>query len=581
MDEEPTFDFEHIVAGLEGTIDPTPSSAPWLEASREHPEIFFRQLLQFSTAPGRVHPKSRVGEGYDLYHDLVTRHLGQSSKQDDPSSGGAGSMAIIAHDPGVGFRRLTYDGLNQLSGRLAQGFARQGVEAGQSLCIVLPVGIEYASALLAALRMGLVVTCLPPAGETFLRRRLQSLDPDHLVIDPAYLRIVPEYQDRALLQHIIEEQNARAEGESHTYGPGDPCLRCCSPLCPDPFAVVEVSAERLFFGALRDAALTFPILESDRVAIPGFEPLQHQPSMLLAALMGGGGFVEVEAERVVEDPDLLSQAAATVVGVVPAVRDALAQGPASRFEKIRRWFRDGGQPLDWEAWEPFARRLADKGVSNFGCLANAAFGGTFLFSPKLMRFSGMRMLPAPGEPFELTDVNLSGQPSTTDSGLYHPTADDGEQMVGLPLITRPHVAGAFGGMIGNTRGGQTYPIDEAVEVVMAHPEVEAATVVFGPSERVTLLVFTDPGQAGRMYAFQHRWAEELRSMMARMLSPRLVPNVIRFFPIYARHDADGALDRVWCRSGYFSGSLGSKSQDALFRNVSELRRLVARYAVLP
>jgi hypothetical protein len=70
----PTYDIVEIARWFESG-DATPPGA-WLERSREDPDGFNAALGAFHAGRGTPPGKSRVGEGYDLYHDMVVRHLG-------------------------------------------------------------------------------------------------------------------------------------------------------------------------------------------------------------------------------------------------------------------------------------------------------------------------------------------------------------------------------------------------------------------------------------------------------------------------------------------------------------------------
>jgi hypothetical protein len=539
-----------------------PLEAGLWESWRE-PARFVRALLAHVAAHGEVAPKSVPGQGVDLYHDLVARHLRQERE------------ALVYYAAGAGWRRVSFDELHARVTALCGTWEQLGAEPGQGIALVLPVGAEYAVTLLAALRLGLVVSPLPPRGRAFVRTRLQALAPDHVVSLPRYLPMLGEWSAKQLPAAPDPAARPIPALRSFTAPPDAPAARLFSPLGPEPALPVERSADSLFLGLLRDAVVTLGLGPQDRFALPGFDPVQFQPWALMTSLFAGACYLELE-EADLMDPERLSGLAPRVVGVTRAARDALLALPEP--PTLRLWLRNPAEPYDWERWGRFAQRMAEgRPCRGMNLLANAAFGGAFLASAQLAD-PQLQLLPVCAEPWQLGDLTGSGEPALGGSGLYTPLREGaGPQEVGQFLLGQSGAGFALAGSLTLLSEGQVYPEDEAVALATELSSVLGAEVALAAHPgtelnraHVTLVVFRDPLQpesaVGELRA-------ELEERLALELGPRALPHLFRFYPLVPRR-AEGGIDRDWCRWQFMGGALDKKRKEPMFRAAARLRRLV-------
>src|SRR6185312_3716403 len=80
---------------------------------------------------------------------------------------------------------ITYGTLHDRCTMLSAAWKRLGCERGASICVLLPVGLDYVVAVLTGLRMGLVVSTLEPYGPAYVRSRLEALAPAFTVTSDA------------------------------------------------------------------------------------------------------------------------------------------------------------------------------------------------------------------------------------------------------------------------------------------------------------------------------------------------------------------------------------------------------------
>jgi hypothetical protein len=547
----PRLDFAAIRAALRAGRAPNPWLARWLHAAYTGPERFTENLYEHGRArPGGL--KSTPGRTVDLYHDLVIAHLGGSSR------------ACAFREDGR-TRELSYDALHTQAGALASAWHGEGLEPGDTLAIALPLGPDYVAALLAALRLGLIVCPLPPHGPTFVQNRLRALGPD---------AVLATGRERALLGKLELRVLGLAAGRkgiaptSHSYAADDPVLRVFPAFGSAELTPVDVSAATLHAGLLRDATLVFALDPQDTIAMPGFEPLAVQPAALLAALLAGATWAELPASDAAQDPALLAELGVTVLGVRPELRDGLLAHAKWPVRSARAWFRSMADPIDLERWDALGRQSAAAGVAAFNTAFASTAGGAVLFGPVLPEAPGLRVWPVPGLRFCIAEIAGGVLPSLNDTGIHTPLAGE-DAIPGVPklLIARDREGYVCSGSIEVGPDARAYPIDEVSAVVETHPGVRHATVVISAGRlintaNVTLIAFVEdqPEKLSR---------EELRELVAREMGQALAPTRIEVFPLRPRVGEDG-LDRGWCRSQYLAGALTAKSRHEIFLLLSRL-----------
>lgn len=546
----------------------------WLKASCDRPAHLHDALVAHASEASSSPVKSRPGVVYNLYHDLVVRHLH------------SGRVCFGWHQRDMGWMTLTFDELHRRCGALERQWLAAGLVAGHKIALVLPCDVTFVVALLTSLRMGLVASLLPPRGATFLDNRLKQLAPDAVATHPhietllgSWVTITVPMSGAAL--GSAGSGSAASDVRSHTCAPGDVVLQLFSPLGNAPDRPLSLTADQCFAGVLRDAVLVLALASDDRVAIPGFEALQHQPAFLLASLFAGAAFIETDEVRLADAPPPRALGP-SVIGVTDVLREEVLQGKVSA-ERWRTWFVNPATREDWDQWDKLSRMLVHlPRCRHMLLLSNAAFGGSILFSSRHPTRSPLAVLPAPGQAWALVDVAMPEQPAQGDFGLYAGAAAQADPDAwGRFVLSRGRGELYFGGAVPPGFHGQTYPADEVVRLVESHPDVEAASVVLLPTQdvnatRLTLILFAEPSPTDP-HKFP-RVVRQIESLIARELGPRCVPSQTRAFPLVPRRREDGSVDRDWCKWQFQSGALDRKSRDHIFMTLHALRRALGRAA---
>ncbi|ATB34000.1 AMP-dependent synthetase [Melittangium boletus] len=546
------FDVRKILEQLEAGTSEDPGVPAWQRESWTDAEGFAAALA--AAHVGRGAPlKSRVGQQYDFFHDIVVRH------------GSGDRLALRAYDRRSGWQTLSYRVMQDQAARRATEWARQGVKAGAKVCLLYSVGSELLISLAAALGLGACISYLPPQGRRFISRRLALLQPDFIATEPHQVLLVEGFE-----KQVLQSRGQAAPAfTSHTYKPEEPVGLLFSPLVEPTGTPVPLLAEDAWRGALVDGLLTFGLGPGEHLAAPGYHPLQHLPAFLFATLLRGATYVHLEPADLETNPALLTEQPLRSLGVTPALRDLLLR-TRTPLKNVAHWFRNPEEPIDWQGWRAWVRQCGVSAVPSSNVLVDPAAGGTVLGSPRRVRDVHTEAPPAPGRAWTLSDVNMSGQEAPGDLGVF--TLLPGEQRPpGYLVLTRAYGVYHYGGPRTARREGRVYPGDEVAEVVRELPFVRGALVVTAPTGGVAghyrhvLLVFTG---AQRLNAGP--WLQEIRRRIELQLGAEHLPDRTDFIPLYPRK-LEGALDAAWCQSQYLTGALHRKSTDRLFQALTALR----------
>jgi len=546
------FDVRKILEQLETGTPEEPGVPAWQQESWADAGGFAAALA--AAHVGRGAPlKSRVGQQYDFFHDIVVRH------------GTGDRIALRSYDRRNGWQTLSYRTLQEQAARRATEWARQGVKAGAKVCLLYSVGSELLISLTAALGLGACISYLPPQGRHFIARRLALLKPDHIATEPHQVLLVEGFE-----KQILQNKGQAAPAfTSHTYKPEEMVGLLFSPLVEPPGMPMPLTAEDAWRGALVDGMLTFGLGPGEHLAAPGYHPLQHLPAFLFATLLRGATYVHLELADLEANPALITEHPLRALGVTPALRDLLLRTRTS-LKNVAHWFRNPEEPIDWQGWRAWVRQCGLSAVPSSNVLVDPTAGGAVLSSPRRVRDVHTEAPPAPGRAWTLRDVNMSGQEAPGDLGVFT-LLPDKERPPGYVVLTRAYGVYHYGGPRTARREGRVYPAAEVAEVVSGLPFVRGALVMPAPTGgvaghyRYVLLVFT-----GIQRLNSGPWLQEIRRRIELQLGAEHLPDRTDFIPLYPRK-VKGVLDEAWCQSQYLTGELYRKSTDPLFQSLTALR----------
>jgi hypothetical protein len=545
-----------------------PREPAWLLQSYEDPRAFYLHLQQQQAPRLPVNSKSAPLKSYDFFHDAVVRNL----------SGGAPAFSWV--DGAGTVNGLTYRELGLRAARRAACWSGAGAEPGQVICLLGSLGIELAVSLLAALKLGLVVSLLPPLGRRYLARRVNNLAPDWLdasahygpLMEPLGVKVIPREDNAAAAEEDL--------GRSHSYASGSVMGLLFDPAQEQSDQPRPLTSDEAYLFALRDGLVTLSLAEGLIYAAPGFHLLETQPSLLLGGWLCGASFLHLEPEVLARRPELLVERELHAVGINTEVRDLLTRAGASVGQRWRYWFRNPAESRDLEAWIRFIEEAGLRGTFCGNLRWQAAVGGCTLTSARRTGMVSCGVWPGAGAPWLLGSVIDPATPAVGASGVLalQPLADaEGDPTSSGSILARGQGEYIFAGMRGTSRMGRTYPAVEVIEALRGLQGVLAATICQPPPTgeidgAVALLVFCGAGD--------HDAAGIQRAITARIeaeLGRELLPDRIELFGLHPRRGEDGGVDHAWCQAQYLMGQLRRQAADELCCITSAIRERVAPY----
>ena len=536
----------------------------WLKESHANPPSFWKALTAASDLllpwPGKSIPL----EKYNFFHDIVIRNRMSAAP------------AFRWHQARRGWQEASFAELGALAGATASHWAKAGVEAGRKVCLIHPMGIGFAVGLLAALKLGAVISVLPPEGRSFLKRRLEALEPDYIAIEHHHRSLIPGWLDRVIGEEKAGSRVDSALDRSHTYPAGSTVAMLFDPSAGDLPTPKELRADEGYLCPLRDGLVVLGLRPGSAFAAPGMHFSGTQPAMLLASLLTGATYVHIEPEQLAADPGLLSAKPLKTIGISACVRDLLLKNPVDMSGSCGVWLRDVAETSDLDLWQEFANSVGLRDTYGGNFRWNPSLGGCILFSIRRTGFATMKVLPSPGVGFELSGDMVGDAGSARGAGMFSPLAigaGEGEATATSDLIVCGRGEWIYGGSLASGRRGRVYPTEEVLEAVRAIPRCGHAAMVEhqapgGRGSVFTLLVFT----GGRPPGDPAEICKAIESGLRREMGEEYLPDGIRFFPLYPRRGENGDIDGEWCRSQYLRGGLTRRSRGEVYRCLTRLRR---------
>jgi hypothetical protein len=547
------YDIVALVRRFEADRDGRAPDLAWLRATAVAPAPFWQDLLDAHAASRAPRARSRYGERYELYADMVVRHLDLRTPAFRWVERGA-------------LQELSYAEVHARASRLAGTWAGQKVERGDVVAVVLPIGPAWLCAVLTALRMGLVVSWLPPVGSAFLARRLKKLAPKRIATDPAYLPILAGFEELVLQ----DGPGVAYPAQWHAYEPKEVCAVLFSPLREPLDTPLPLHAEAAYSKAVRDAIFAYRLAPGASLGAPGFDDLQHQPALAFSALLSGGTYVHLETADIQADPRCLTDTPFRALGLSVAVRDALLAAGARRGASWEGWFKNPEEPLDVDAWRAALAALGMEKTPAMNLVVESAAGGALLLSARRPGAADLRMVPAPGTPWGLYDLSGSGDEAPGALGLFAPKPSEKPAAEGHVVLSAWGPEHLYAGTSTPRRAGRVYPAQEVEEAVAGLSFVagaQALPVTSGGAASFTmfvLVVFTGTTPAGPAAP------AAIERAITDALGRSALPDRVVFYPLYPRLEA-GKVDRAWGETQYRTGLLGRKARSPVIAALTALR----------
>jgi hypothetical protein len=210
-------------------------------------------------------------------------------------------------------------------------------------------------------------------------------------------------------------------------------------------------------------------------------------------------------------------------------------------------------------------------------IVEAAAGGAALVSVRRRGGVDQRLVPAPGVPWALDDLNGSGDPAPGAVGLFAGKPASQPAAEGHAILSAWGPEHLYAGTPAPRRDGRVYPADEVAEAIADLPFVAGALALpvasggAAPRALFVLLVFTGAEKAADAARQEPARRAEIERRIGVRLGQGALPDRVLFFPLYPRL-AKGLLDTTWCETQYRTGLLGRKARSPVMAALSALRK---------
>ncbi|MCG8472679.1 MAG: hypothetical protein MI742_12625 [Desulfobacterales bacterium] len=555
-----------MVAGLQAVAVEPETPPTWLSESWEEPEGFYKDLKRSLDALYTTHGASALFTKYDFYHDIIGRNRN------------SGHPAMVWFDAAGQKEELSWQELGRLSAIKAAKWTRVGLREGDSLCLVRQVGLDLATDLLAALRLGAVISLLPLSGHRWMKTRLDVLEPKWISTDKNGAKSLKDWEE-SILPLVATQCDVPSDHRSfHGYATGDVVFRlfpAATGAAPEP---VDVTSDTVYLGAARDGTLGLGLYPGMCICTPSFDVLQYQPSLLLSSLLCGATTIHITTAELVKWDGILKEAAPDVLGVTPELRNLVLEEELVLPEGIGAWFKDPVSSFEYDRWQMFASKPAMAESYSFNLRWDAAFGGSTLFS---MRKKGMAHpggLPMPGSLWQVGEEGSEADDLYQVGVLHINRAGDLEgemHPTGMMLAAHGKVWLCTQGPA-LSRHGICYPVEE-VEALLAERSRETDLFFrvvaypradFKGTSMMVLVGFT--GARGGADFFE-RLKGEVTHLITTEMGEGCLPDRMGVYPIYPKFEAPGVPDAHWCRDAWISGALSKRAKSPVFQCITQLR----------
>lgn len=532
-----------------------PIDLAWLKESWQDPSRFGLALHAYWQRRQGSTSKSVPWVRYDFYHDVLVRQKDQSSS------------AFIWYER-ERWHNWSYAELDRAVNGLAATWENVGVQPGETLVILYVQGPQWLMALLAGLRLGLVITLLPPQGDAFVARRLINTDPQWLAMDQLYKHQVDEIWFEKVLPNTLS--SVLPIRRSYEYLGTDIVIRCFDPTSVTPDVAYPVNADTLYLNAIRDGIFALGIESGYRFTAPGWHELESQPALMLAVLLCGGTWVHINFADLEKQPERLMEQSIDVMGVSVSLRDLFQINPINFEKPPRYWFRHPAESIDFSLWQRFIEDLYLQNSYSGNVILSAAKGGSILFSPRRKGTSHHTVFPSAGLCWQLGVVDDPIQPNVDGWGCMAigEKVEDEIIWTSTPYIFSPYLKEwIYLGQYPRCRAGRTYPEQEVLDLLKDKIDYIALvkTHMHGgnANEKYVLLVFSPKPDTLAIH-----------KCIVNAVGNEFLPDRIEWFSLLPKRDEEGGADQTWCQFHYLTGELYRRQRSDIYCCLSELKQIV-------
>lgn len=527
----------------------------WIEESYKKPQIFWDSLWALHPSP----PKSSLGKHYDFYSDCILRHP-------------EGHIAFSLIEEGGFVTSWSYKKLHRCVNYLIKKWMKHSLKPQSVVAIIMNPGIDYLVALLAALRLGLIISYLPLNSSLLSDKTTQNLLEQ---IQPSFIitkNPLPHLPYPSLLVEELGESDDTALLEPHTYAASQTLQLSLSLTRKDPFTLISLNAETTYLHALSDGLLTLNLQPETTWAAPLISPILSEPFRSLTALLSGATLIHISDDLLRQDPLILKDKKIHTLGLCKELLTLWSQHSGSPSKNLKCLYSspfDRGFPF----WKTFNHVNELEKVSHIHAWTDNSSGGFSLISKPFSTEPYLK--PSFGFPWFLNDIMSPGNPSQTGFGRLFQLSSPKETNAILSHINQDILLTT---MVEPAKDSLTFPIHQIEQSVRALSFVQECVISPIPQPgllsaiKMVFLIFVDPLKNDLADTIKQEWTQTIHDHITRDLGSFFLPDHIEYFCLVPKK-IGSQIDKNWCLTQYTSGLLAKKNRLQVYQLLSMLKKL--------
>jgi hypothetical protein len=540
----------------------TAEELPWLNRSYTDPKVFFVEFMADYQNTCGVAVKSTAFGHYDFYYDIFEK------------SGNADNSAYTYYDVNGRRHVITYGDLKQLVDHKADDWGNKGVTSGDLICLVYPLGLEFTVGLIAALKLGLILSFASPARPWLMKKQVAALAPDYISTSPAYTALLANEKEK-LVESLPYTGKGTSKGErARVYQTGQVAARLFDFSLETLLEPVDISCDALYLNTLRDGVLALNLGPKETLAAPGWSCALTQPFMLLSVLLTGAAFLDLKPELYRRMPKMLLESPPSILGVDEEFRQFLLTQPPEVLSGCKFWFRSPFAGSEFNDWQTFITKMGLEERFTGVLKWHTQAGGILAFSRRRKGLAMDNLMPSAGTAWQLVPLPEGGMLPSPAFGLLS-FVSNGLERTTPYLFVKNGVEWIAPSSYLNEKGERFYS-RQLVESFLKATKFNRPFLIV-PVQRVAskkrsydLVIFTGSRRSTDQADVSKKIIEKITHHLGREYSP----DHVVFLPLLPRLAPDGSMDTEWCQREYTTHRLNKKAAHKVFAGISRLKEII-------
>jgi len=511
------------------------------ESFNDYAYQWWRQHHGFSS-------KSVNGDSYNLYHDFISRFIHNED-------------AGILFQSSAGIEKYTPRQIDLLVETLCRAWVDQGVIAGKVILIVVDTTLRRYVSILAALRLGLVISLLDSKAPLVIQDAISRLNPDFISIES---KLVDSTFAERVLKISGNFEPITIPVESYAFS--SPVFHLFDSFSPRESSIKVISVERFFSGMIRDAHFILGLKPGYTLCTGDIEKSLATPLLEMACLFAGAKLHLIESEWLVNHPDCVFESQAQVVSISARLRDLLLKNSTTVMSPspIERWFRSANETLNFTDWQALINQCGLQNVPHADIFFNAALGGIIACSDWKTDIFDLMLSPVVGQAWYKGDIANPTLETMQEFGRYCLKID--ERLDITPIVISQHQSQMkYLGFYPPGRQGLTYPTQlvlDAIKIEAAwHVCIEVPLGIGENRVQYILIAFCD-----------ERSSDELRTIIGKKIGDEAMPDKILNMDYIPRLTSTGTPNIAWCQQMFMGGEFQRRLNHPFYKLINQLRK---------